>query len=155
MRVFKALMGVVIFFILLALLFLYGFSGSYKKSLEAKMKYMMGDYDRAMILAREAFDEDPYNRMAISILAQSKISVKIADYISDGEKYLKKIKSITKKESITSADKSKIKMMCEVMIGRYKKLAPTVMTDKDLTKRAKEIYREFKTIYEELFQKKS
>ncbi len=151
MKMFKRIVTFILIFSAIIGIFLYSSSSSYRKSLEAKYKYMVGDYKEAMKLAREAFDEDPYNRMAISILAQSKISIKLADYIDDAKKYMKKIKQITKQKSISPADKAKIRMMCEVVIGRYDRLSPTVMTDKSLVDEATRYYQEFKKIYDELF----
>ncbi len=155
MKMFKTIIISILLFSAAVALFLSTSSSSYTKSIKARYKYMVGDYESARRLAREAFDEDPYNRMAISILAQSKISIQIADYINDAKNYLAKIKKITQKKVITPSDKAKIKMMCEVIIGRYPKLAPTVMTDKALVEEAKKYYLEFKKIYDELFQKES
>jgi len=128
----------------------FAFSDSYRYSLEAKIKYTMGDYKEAIELASKAFELDPYNKMAFSILAQSKISIKFLDYINDATEYLKKIDRLSKKKDFTEADKIKIKMMAEVMIGRFKKLTPTVMTDKTLYEKSKKLYQEFKKIYENL-----
>jgi tetratricopeptide (TPR) repeat protein len=134
----------------LLVLFFVGFSDSYKYSVEAKIKYTLGDYDEAMKLASKAFELDPYNKMAFSILAQSKISIKFLDYINDAKEYLKKIEIISKKRELSQKDKIKIKMICEIMIGRFKKLSPTIMTDKTLYKKSKELNQEFIKIYENL-----
>ena len=147
---FKKLFVILVIIVSLLVLFLVGFSDSYKYSLEAKIKYTLGDYKEAMKLASKAFELDPYNKMAFSILAQSKISIKFLDYISDAKDYLKKIDALSKKSNFSDADKVKIKMMCEVMIGRFKKLTPTVMTEKSLYKKSKELYKEFVKIYENL-----
>ena len=136
--------------VLSALIFFFGFSDSYKYSLEAKVKYAMGDYKEAMSLAQKAFELDPYNKMSFSILTQSKISIKFLDYIEDAKNYLKKVDAISKKKNLNSSDTTKIKMICEVMIGRYKKLAPTVLTPKELIKKSKKYYKEFQKIYENL-----
>ncbi len=138
----------------MAAIFFFGFSDSYKLSLQAKVKYMRGEYAEARVMAKEAFDLDPYNRMAISILSQSKISAEMADYVKDGKQYLAKIEKITKKQDFSRQDRIKIKMMCEVMIGRYVKLNPTVLTDKDLYATCTKTYQNFKKIYEEIFPKK-
>jgi tetratricopeptide (TPR) repeat protein len=151
MKAYKILFNSVLVIVALMALFFFGFSESYKLSLEAKMKYILGEYDEARVIAKEAFDLDPYNRMAISILSQSKISAQMADYVKDSKKYLDKIEKITKKSDFSYQDKIKIKMMCEVMIGRYSKLNPTVMTDKALYKSCTKNYQNFKKIYEELF----
>ncbi len=154
MKMYKILFNTIVVLTLLAAIFFFGFSDSYKLSLEAKVKYMRGEYAEARVLAKEAFDLDPYNRMAISILSQSKISVEMADYVKDGKRYLLKIEKMTKKQDFSNADKIKIKMMCEVMMGRYVKLNPTVLTDKDLYASCTKTYQNFKKIYEELFPKK-
>ncbi len=153
MKMYKILFNTIVVMTILAAIFFFGFSDSYKLSLEAKVKYLRGEYAEARVLAKEAFDLDPYNRMAISILAQSKISAQMADYVKDGEQYLAKIERLTKREDFSNADKVKIKMMCEVMIGRYAKLNPTVLTDKDLYNSCTKTYQNFKKIYEELFAK--
>jgi tetratricopeptide (TPR) repeat protein len=150
MRAYKILFNSVLVVVALMALFFFGFSDSYKLSLEAKMKYMLGEYDEARVIAKEAFDLDPYNRMAISILSQSKISAQMADYVKDSKKYLDKIEKISKKSDFSYQDRIKIKMMCEVMIGRYRKLNPTVMTDKALYELCTKNYQNFKKIYEEL-----
>lgn len=154
MKMYKRILNTVILFIVIAGLYFFGFSDSYKLSLQAKMKYMMGEYQEARVIAKEAFDLDPYNRMAISILSQSKISAQMADYLQDSKKYLQKIENITKKVDFSYPDKVKIKMMCEVMIGRYTKLNPTVLTDKELYASCTKYYQDFKKIYEELFPTK-
>ncbi len=127
------------------------FSDSYRYSFEARMKYFMGDYKSARELAQKAFELDPYNKMAFSILAQSKISAKMVDYIEDANRYLKKIEALTQKPDFSKRDRIKIKMICEVMMARYGKLTPTVMTDKELYRIATSKYDQFRKIYEELF----
>jgi len=132
-------------------LFFFGFSDSYKLSLKARVKYFMGEYKEARVLAKEAFDLDPYNKMAFSILAQSKISAKLLDYVEDSKRYLKKIEQLTAKNSFSDADKIKIKFYCEIQLEKYQKLTPTVMTDKELYKACTNKYEKFKKIHEELF----
>jgi len=154
MTAFKWLFNTVLVLVIMMALFFFGFTDSYKLSLKAKMKYVTGEYAQARVLAKEAFDLDPYNRMAISILSQSKISATMADYLQDAKKYLAKIETLTAKEDFSRRDKTKIKMMCEVMIGRYAKLNPTVMTDKALYEACTENFQNFKKIYEKLFSPK-
>ena len=147
---FKKILWIVITFTILATLFFFGFSDSYKYSLEAKVKYTMGNYKEAMRLAQKAYELDPYNKMSFSILTQSKISIKFLDYIEDAKGYLKKIDAISNKKGLSEKDRIKIKMICEVMIGRYKKLAPTVLTPSKLIEKSKKYYLEFKNIYDNL-----
>ena len=154
MRMFKILFNSILVLVVMIAIFFFGFSDSYKLSLKAKMKYINGDFTEARVMAKEAFDLDPYNRMAISILAQSKISAEMADFLKDGEKYLLKIGKLSSKVDFTHEDKIKTKMICEVMLGRYKKLTPTVLTDKDLYIACTTQNENFKKIYEELFPSK-
>ncbi len=148
---FKMIFTALVVFVLGMVLFYFVFTDSYKYSLEAKMKYAMGEYESAQVLAKKAFELDAYNKMAFSILAQSKISVELVDYIKDSDKDLKKIESLSAKQSFTNSDKIKIKFICEVMIARYNKLNPTVMTDKELYAKCINRYKKFKQIHENLF----
>ena len=148
---FKKLFTTIFIIVSLIGLYFIVFSDSYKLSLEARMKYFMGDYKEARILAKEAFELDPYNKMAFSILAQSKISAKLLDYIEDSKRYLKKIDELSAKSNFSQSDKIKIKFYCEIMIGKYQKLSPTVMTDKELYRACTKEYEKFKKIHEELF----
>ncbi len=150
MKAYKIVFNIVLVLVALLVIFFFSFTESYKLSLEAKVKYGVGDYKEARRLAKEAFDLDPYNKMAVSILAQSKISTVLKDYLDDSKKYLKEIDRLTKKSDFSDASKIKIKMMCEVMIGRYKKLNPTIMTDKDLYEECTAYYNKYQKIYKEL-----
>ncbi len=147
---FKKILYILATVVVLLVIFFVGFSDSYKYSVEAKVKYTLGDYKDAIKLAQKAFELDPYNKMAFSILAQSKISIKFLDYINDAEDYLQKINYISKKNKVTDRDKIKIRMMTEVMIGRFEKLTPTVLTDKKLYQKSKKLYEEFVQIHENL-----
>jgi tetratricopeptide (TPR) repeat protein len=148
---FKKLFIAISIFIFGIWFFFFAFSESYKLSLEARVKYFMGEYEEARVLAREAFELDPYNKMAFSVLAQSKISAQLLDYIEDSKRYLKKIEMLSSKGNFSQSDKVKIKFYCEIQLQKYKKLSPTVMTDKKLYKACTKQYKKFKKIYEELF----
>ena len=78
----------------------------------------------------------------------------MGDIVEKVQEYLEKIEKITKKSDLSYKDKIKIKMMCEVMVGRYVKLSPTVLTDKDLYNACTKTYQNFKKIHEELFPTK-
>ncbi len=152
---FKVIFTSLVLFIVGMLLFFFGFSDSYKYSMEARMKYFLGEYQEARVLAKKAFDIDPYNKMAFSILAQSKISASLVDYVKDSDQYLQKIETLSAKENFSDTDKIKIKMMTEVMIEKFHKLNPTVMTDKELYAECIKRYKKFKIINERLFQTSS
>jgi tetratricopeptide (TPR) repeat protein len=109
---------------------------SYEKSLKAKYYYEVGEYKEAMALAKEAFAQDLYNRMASTIMTQSAISLKYVSYNDEAKKYMSIINEIAKQQTISDADKAKIKMMCEIMTKSYVKLSPSVITDTDLVKTA-------------------
>ncbi len=123
---------------------------SYEKSLEAKYYYEIGNYQKAYELANEAFSMDLYNRMASTIMAQSKISMKYQKYVVQARKYLKEINSIISKDVLSDADRAKIKMMSEIMVDSYVKLAPSVITDKALVAEAQKYYKEFERILEKV-----
>ncbi len=123
---------------------------SYEKSIRAKYHYEMGEYQEAYSLAKEAFDLDVYNRMASTIMAQSTTSLKYVRYINMGKKYMREINKIATHEYITAQDRAKMRIICEIMISSYIKLAPSVITDKKLIKQASEYNNRFKKLYEKV-----
>ena len=147
-RVFGYLLLLSLAFVLV---FYFSFSQSYQKSFQSRVYYFLGNYQNAYELAKEAYALDPYNRMAFTMLTQSKIAFKYEDYIKEGTEYLKKIESISSKKEPLKNDMIRVKMMCEIMIERYEKLSPTVLTDKALCEEALSIYKKFKKLHEELF----
>jgi tetratricopeptide (TPR) repeat protein len=149
---FKVIFTSLTLFVVGMLLFFFGFSDSYKYSMEARMKYFMGDYEKARELAKKAFDLDPYNKMAFSILSQSKISAQMADYVKEADKYLQKIEQLTNKSDFSQRDKLKIKLITEIMMEKFNKLNPTVLTDKELYAECIKRYEKFKTLHERLFK---
>ena len=123
---------------------------SYEKSIQAKYYYEIGDYEEAYSLAKESFGLDLYNRMAATIMAQSTTSLKYLKYINQGKKYIRDIGTIAEHESISDADKAKIKLVCEIMIDSYIKLAPSVITDKELVSEAARYYAKFEKLLEKV-----
>ncbi len=123
---------------------------SYKKSIQAKYYYAIGDYEEAYSLAKESFGLDLYNRMATTIMAQSTTSLKYVKYINQGKKYIRDIGAIAEHDSISDADKAKIKLVCEIMIDSYIKLAPSVITDKELVSEAARYYAKFEKLLEKV-----
>ncbi|QFR50485.1 hypothetical protein FJR48_12110 (plasmid) [Sulfurimonas lithotrophica] len=126
------------------------FNPSYQKSLQAKYYYEMGDYDEAYADAKEAFELDLYNRMAATIMAQSKTSLKYVNYIKDAKEYMKQIDEIVSKDDIKEADKAKIRLICEIMNSAYVKLAPSVITDKELVENAAYYHAGFEQLLEKV-----
>jgi tetratricopeptide (TPR) repeat protein len=123
---------------------------SYEKSLRAKYYYETGDYKEAYSLAKEAFSLDLYNRMAATIMTQSQTSLKYVSYINDAKKYMKVIDEIALHENISDADKAKIRMICNIMLSAYIKLAPSVITDDELVKQAAQYYNKFEKLLEKV-----
>ncbi|MDD3506726.1 MAG: hypothetical protein PHX65_09305 [Sulfurimonas sp.] len=123
---------------------------SYEKSLKAKYYYEIGEYKEAYSLAKDAFSLDLYNRMAATIMTQSQTSLKYVSYIDDAKKYMKIIDEIALHESISDADKAKIKMICEIMLSAYVKLAPSVITDNELIKLSAEYHKKFEKLLEKI-----
>ncbi len=143
-----------IIFVLLILLgsFLYfSFNSSYQDSIEARIYYLLGNYKEAYKLAKKAYEKDSYNKMANTILTQSKIALSYEKYIEEGNEYLKKINEISSKKDFSSADKVRIKMMCEIMIESYNDLKSSVLTDDELKKNAHDMQKKFQQLYDELF----
>lgn len=123
---------------------------SYEKSLEAKYHYEMGDYNEAYKLANEAFALDVYNRMASTIMAQSKTSMKYEKYIKEAKSYLREINDIVANNTIDDAQRSKIKLMSQIMVEGYVKLAPSVVTDRALIDEAAKYHEQFEKILEKV-----
>ncbi len=146
-RVFVFVVAASLLFIM-ALYFL--INPSYEKSLRAKYYYETGEYAEAYNLAKEAFDIDVYNRMAATVMAQSQTSLKYKNYIDDAKKYMKGIDEIAKHKQISDADKAKIKMMCNIMLGSYVKLAPSVITDEELVQEAAAYHAKFEKLLEKV-----
>jgi tetratricopeptide (TPR) repeat protein len=134
--------------LLMALYFL--INPSYEKSLEAKYYFETGDYTKAYELANQAFSMDLYNRMASTIMVQSQTSMKYQKYINQAKKYLDEINKLVSKDTLSDADRAKIKMMSEIMVDSYVKLAPSVITNKALVEEASSYYKNFEKILEKI-----
>jgi len=123
---------------------------SYERSIKAKYYFEIGDYTEAYSLAQEAFSMDIYNRMAATIMAQSKTSIRYVDYNNEAKKYMLQIDEIALHKDISEADKAKIRLICEIMIGTYTKLAPSIITDKTLVKKSANYYHKFEKLLEKV-----
>ena len=123
---------------------------SYQRSIEAKYHYEMGHYKEAYALANEAFSMDVYNRMASTIMAQSNTSLKYVAYINQAKDYMTQINKIAMNESISDAQRAKIKLMSEIMVDSYVKLAPSVITDNKLVKEAASYHSNFEQLLEKV-----
>jgi len=123
---------------------------SYQRSIEAKYYYETGDYKEAYTLAQEAFSLDVYNRMASTIMAQSKTSLKYVEYIQEAELYMSQVNEIAQKDLITKADRAKMRIMSEIIVKSYVKLAPSVITDTELVKEAAKQHKNFEILLEKV-----
>jgi len=135
----------------LGVIYLFLFNNSYKESLKAKFYYTMGDYQKAYTLSREVYLKNSYNTMALTIMTQSKIALEYEKYIQEAQKYLKEIEKISNSKKISKKDMVKIKLLCEVAMGDYKRLKPSILDNK-LSEKAAKLYKKFEKIYEELFR---
>jgi len=140
-----------IFLLLMASYFL--FNPSYEKSLEAKFHYAMGNYHKAYVLSSEAFAEEPYNRMANSIMVQSKYALRYVNYNLEAEQYLSIIKDYASKDKISIENQMRIKMMCDIMIDKHQKMQATILIDKELVKKSLMYYEQFADLHEQLIKK--
>ena len=146
----KILIPLVAFSLIVAMFVYFLVNPSYEKSLEAKYYYETGNYEKAYELAKEAFSMDVYNRMASTIMAQSKTSLKYVKYVQQAKEYMRRINEIAAKPSISDADRAKMKLMSEVMIDSYVKLAPSVITDKALVQEAAQYHKSFEKLLEKV-----
>jgi hypothetical protein len=146
----RVLIPSVAFLMLIAMGIYFLINPSYEKSLKAKYYYEVGDYKEALVLAKEAFSIDIYNRMASTIMAQSITSLKYVSYISDAKKYMNSINEIATHDVISEADKAKIKTICNIMLSSYVKLAPSVVTDNDLVDEAAKYHNDFEKLLEKV-----
>ena len=125
---------------------------SYEKSLEAKYYYETSQYERAYKTANEAFLEDDYNRMASTIMAQSKTAMKYEKYINMAKNYLKEIDKLANKQTLSDADRARIKMMSQIVVDSYVKLAPSVITQKSLVQEAQQYHDNFEKLLEKVYR---
>ncbi len=145
--------------IYMSILFIFGlivsyfflFSNSYSNSLKARFYYTIGEYNKAYNLSREVYLKNSYNTMALTIMTQSKIAISYKNYIKEAKTYLKEIEKIGDLKHISKKDLIKIKMICEIMMGKYKNLKPSVLGNKELSDQAAKLYKKFENIYNELF----
>jgi hypothetical protein len=127
-------------------------SHSYQLSLEAKLYYHLANYKKAHTIAKQAYAENRYNRMAATVMTQSNLALEYVVYNEDAKVYLQKIEEISKQEYIEKADKIRMKFMAEIMIERFPKLTPTVVIDTALKEQSKAYAEEFKQIREKIIQ---
>ncbi len=146
----KILFPLVAFSMLLFMGIYFLVNPSYQKSLQAKYYFETGEYKEAHLLATEAFGLDVYNRMASTIMAQSITALKYVSYIDDAKKYMLQINEIATHETVSDSDKAKIRLMCEIMVSSYVKLAPSIITDADLIEETKTYYEKFEKLLEKV-----
>jgi len=142
-----------LFVIFCIIIFVYFFDDSYRYSLEAKTYYEFGKYQEAYNLAKKAYKLNRYNRMAFTILTQSQLSQVWEKYIKNSKEYFTQIESISNKDIISNADRIRIKMMLEIIIGEYGHLPDSKLLHKSLKEGAKKQYLKAKELYNGVFKK--
>ncbi|WP_103589492.1 hypothetical protein [Campylobacter concisus] len=140
---------IAIFLIVLFGLFFYS-DNSYKLALEAKFLYENKEYEKALNLSQKALDIDIYNKMANTVLNQSKAAIKFSSYIKNGKEYLERIKKMSQ-SSVSKADSERIKMMCDVMIDGFDDLKNLALLDSELKNEALNTKEIFVKLKNELF----
>ncbi|MBE9828753.1 hypothetical protein [Campylobacter concisus] len=140
---------IAIFLIILFGLFFYS-DNSYKLALEAKFLYENKEYEKALNLSQKALDIDIYNKMANTVLNQSKAAIKFSSYIKNGKEYLERIKKMSQ-SSVSKADSERIKMMCDVMIEDFDDLKNSALLDSELKNEALNTKEIFVKLKNELF----
>jgi len=145
--IFFGLISLLVFFTLYHFIF----SESYQKSIRAKAYYSFGEYKEAYKLSKEAFELDAYNKMAFTVMGQSRINLKFLEFIEMANGYKNDIQKMVE-DGASSEEKIKIKIICEVVMGKYKEVnGETRMTDKELLKTSQELYDWFGRIYKEAY----
>lgn len=137
-------------FIIIAGWLFFETNGSYQLSFKAKFYYEIGNFDEAFKLSQRALELDNYNKMASTLVNQSKIALKFTAYINDGKKYLQNIKQMSQNE-VSNKDRERIKLMCEIMIEGYSQLQDSPLLDSDLKNEAKNMRENFVKLKNELF----
>ncbi|WP_459818543.1 hypothetical protein [Campylobacter concisus] len=140
---------IAIFLIVLFGLFFYS-DNSYKLALKAKFYYESKEYEKALNLSQKALDIDIYNKMANTVLNQSKAAIKFSSYIKNGKEYLERIKKMSQ-SSVSKADSERIKMMCDVMIEDFDDLKNSALLDNELKNEALNTKEIFVKLKNELF----
>ena len=140
---------IAIFIIAFFGLFFYS-DNSYKLALEAKFLYENKEYEKALNLSQKALDIDIYNKMANTVLNQSKAAIKFSSYIKNGKEYLERIKKMSQ-SSVSKADSERIKMMCDVMIEDFDDLKNSALLDNELKNEALNTKEIFVKLKNELF----
>lgn len=130
----------------------FSFNPSYEKSIEARIYYSMGNYDKAYILSKEAYELEPYNRMANSVMVQSQYALRYVNYNAEAQKYLSIIRELASQDKISIEDQMRIKMMCDIMIETHDKMQPTILIDKDLVIESQKYYDQFVKLHEKLIK---
>ena len=140
---------IAIFIIALFGLFFYS-DNSYKLALEAKFYYESREYEKALNLSQKALDLDAYNKMAATMLNQSKAAIKFSSYIKNGKEYLERIKKMSQ-SGVSKTDNERIKMMCDVMIEDFENLRNSALLDNELKSEALKMKEAFEKLKNELF----
>ena len=127
---------------------------SYRLSLEARYYFENGEYNKAYEKSKEAYLLDPYNRMAFTVYTQSQIAKEWQNFLSDADKYFKKIEEIANKDHLNDKERQRVKIMLEILLDEYKNLKPSLLISDDLKNKAKLQYEKAKKIYEKVFAKR-
>lgn len=141
---------------LVSMLLYFSLNPSYEYSLQAKFYYTIGEYDESYELASDAFALDPYNRMAATIMTQSQTALLFVRYIEQAKIYMGDITTMAESDTITDADKAKMRLMSQIMIDSFVKIAPikrdgrAILLDEALVNEAKEYYNQFVELNEKL-----
>ena len=104
---------------------------SYRLSLEARYYFENGEYNKAYEKSKEAYLLDPYNRMAFTVYTQSQIAKEWQNFLSDADKYFKKIEEIANKDHLNDKERQRVKIMLEILLDEYKNLKPSLLISDD------------------------
>jgi len=74
-------------------------------------------------------------------------------FIKESNNYFVQINSISNKETITKADKIRIKMMLQIILGEFKNLPNSKLLNSELQQQALKNYKKAKELYNGIFTK--
>lgn len=148
-KTLSALLGIVI--VLICWFFL-STDSSYQLAFKAKFYYQMQDFKKAYDFSQKAYELDRYNRLAMTLLRQSKDALRISEYLGLGDEYMAKIRAMAS-TFVSGADRERIRLMCEIMIDDFSRLKDVKGTN--LYERATQMMSDFKRLKDELFNDES
>ena len=138
---------IVVFVIALGIFGFYFFNTSYQLSRQAKAHFEAMQYKKAYQVAKQAYEEDIYNRQAFTIMTQAKTAQEWTKFIQESRSLIKWAKRLAN-NGLSPADVLRQKAAFEIVMGNYVKLQKnSPFLGDELKQDAKALYDEVRTRY--------